>query len=449
MVSLPRKTKHNSLTNSELLNQVNPENKRLKRDFLNYLKSTEHSPGTIYGYSHDIDIWCVWNLQHNDNKSFVDMKKRELVDFQSWLLFENGNSPARVRRIKSALSSWSNAIEAIMDNDYEDFRPIIRKVESPKNRTVREKTVFSDEQIEHFLQDLIALGKYEQACAVALAAFSGRRKAELSRFKTDWFSEENVIFGSLYKTPVKVKTKGAAGGKMLHLFTLKNEFQPYLDLFMEYRRAQGIESEWLLFDPANPAGPIRESTLNSWAISFSAMLHEEFYWHSLRHYFTSHLSRCGLPDNAIQLIIGWSSSDLVQIYNDNPQDDQLSQYFDAGGIKKDDQVTNLTANSIFGWNLSPGRGEDGFRQAKDARTLNPLEDKQLSELCWDLLCVLQSYEGYSSGDLCHDDYLTDVQYFKNKWLMTTPDQLVKREIDLSLEEIRKDLYKSLLMEPQE
>lgn len=339
---MPRKTKYNNLTSPELLDQVNNENKRLKRSFLSYLRSTEHSEGTINGYSHDIDIWCVWNLQYNDNKSFTKFRKRELVEFQSWLLHDNGNSPARVRRIKSTLSSWSNMIEAIMDDDYEDFRPIIRKVESPKNRVVREKSVFSDEQVQEFLDILVEKKRYEQACALALAAYSGRRKAELPRFEAGWFTESNVVLGSLYKTPVEVKTKGLAGGKMLYLYTLKKEFKPYYDMFMEYRQKNGIESKWLLYDPSNPSEPLKESTLNSWAITFSSLFGEEFYWHSLRHYFTSMLARSGLPDSAIQLIVGWSSTDLVQVYNDNPQDDQLSQFFDEGGIKKDIKQKSFT-----------------------------------------------------------------------------------------------------------
>lgn len=52
---------------------------------------------------------------------------------------ENGNSPARVRRVKAALSSLSNYIENILDDEYEDFRPIIRKIENPQNTPVREK----------------------------------------------------------------------------------------------------------------------------------------------------------------------------------------------------------------------------------------------------------------------------------------------------------------------
>ena len=79
---------------------------------------------------------------------------------QNWLINENGNSAARVRRIKAALSSLSNYIENILDDEYEDFHPIIRKIENPVNTPVREKSVFTTQEIEAVLQQLVAAGKY-------------------------------------------------------------------------------------------------------------------------------------------------------------------------------------------------------------------------------------------------------------------------------------------------
>ena len=38
---MPRKTKQNEITSPELLSQVNPENIRLKHDFIAYLQSAQ------------------------------------------------------------------------------------------------------------------------------------------------------------------------------------------------------------------------------------------------------------------------------------------------------------------------------------------------------------------------------------------------------------------------
>ena len=249
---MPRKTKQNEITSPELLNQVNPDNVRLKQDFIAYLQSVQRSPKTIAGYSNDIDIFWVWNLQNNGNKFFPKISKRDYAAYQHWLINENGNSPARVRRLKSAISSLSNYVENILDDEdeFKDFRSTVRKIENPAMQQVRKKTVWSDEALDKLLDDLLASGQNKKACAVALAMCSGRRKAELCRFKVDDFKDENLVCGgALYKTSEPIQTKGFGLGKYIYCYTLAKKFKPYFDAWMAERQKLGIECEWLF-----PAG---------------------------------------------------------------------------------------------------------------------------------------------------------------------------------------------------
>lgn len=98
---MPRKTKMNEITSPELIDQILPENKILLNDFMNYLRSIQRSETTIAAYENDILIAFVWNLQFNGNKEFYNWTKRNVVAYQNWLLNNNGNSPARVRRLKA------------------------------------------------------------------------------------------------------------------------------------------------------------------------------------------------------------------------------------------------------------------------------------------------------------------------------------------------------------
>lgn len=327
-----RKTKQNKLTSPELLAQANPENLALMEDFLVYLRSTQHSESTIAGYKNDLEIWAVWCLQNCDNKHFTKMTKREIVKYQDWLLNNNENSPARVRRMKSALSSLSNYVADILDDEFENFRPIVQKIKNPINQPVREKTVWEDEELEDLLSQLVEAHEYKKACMLALAMYSGRRKSELPRFKVSYFDEENVIYGSLYKTPEPILTKGMGGGKMLTCYTLKKDFKPYFDAWMEDRERLGVESEWLFPDKNDPTKPMEASTLNSWANTFSRMTGRDFYWHSQRHYFTTHLAKAGIPDDVIQKIVGWENVAMCQVYKDIDAEDEFGKYFADGEI---------------------------------------------------------------------------------------------------------------------
>lgn len=322
----------NSITSDAKLALVNPENMQLLAEFLNYLRSIQRSETTIGGYDSDIKIAWVWCLENNGNKFFVNWTKRNIVAYQNWLLSENENSPARIRRLKASLSSLSNYIENVCDDEYPNFRNIINKIESPVNQPVREKTVWDDEELDDLLDKLVERKEYEKACCLALAMYSGRRKAELCRFRVSDFDESRLICdGALYKSS-PIKTKGRGGGKIIPCYTLAKKFKPYLDLWLEQRRSNNIKSEWLFPSTQDETQHIKISTVNSWAETFSRLSGKPAYWHSLRHYFTTSLAKAGIPDGVIQSIQQWTSSDMVRLYKDIDADEEIGAYFKGGDI---------------------------------------------------------------------------------------------------------------------
>lgn len=235
-----RKTVYNSISSPDKLAKVNPENIQLGNDFLEYLTSIDRSKSTVDAYRNDLNIFWCWCLEFNQNKFFVDLSKREIAKYQNYCLNTLGWSPARMRRVKSTLSSLSNYIESMLDDEF-DFRPIIRKIENPAACAVREKTILDGEQLQDLLEKLIEKKQYDKACMLSLAMNNGRRKSELPRMKLSYFTEDNVIYGSLYKTPETVTTKGRGSrGKQLTVYTLRNGFQKYLDLWLKYREENNI-----------------------------------------------------------------------------------------------------------------------------------------------------------------------------------------------------------------
>ena len=329
---MARKTIHNQICDAESLAQVNPVNKRLADDFADYLRSGKKSEATISVYRSDLNIAFVWCLKNIGNKSFIDWTKRDVVAFQNYLINENKNSSARVRRIKATLSSLSNYIENVCDDEYPTFKNIIHKIESPPQQAVREKTVWEEAELNQLLDKLVEIEHYDQACFVALAMFSGRRKAELCRFRVSDFADDKLICdGALYKSS-PILSKGRGGGKHINCYTLAKKFKPYLDLWMNYRKEHGIESEWLFPRSDDPTQQIRKSNIDSWALTLQRLTGRNFYFHSLRHYFTTELSRAGIPDGVIQSIMAWESADMVNVYKDIDADESIGMYFSNGEI---------------------------------------------------------------------------------------------------------------------
>lgn len=107
---------------------------------------------------------------------------------------------------------------------------------------------------------------------------------------------------------------------------------------------------------------------------------------------------------------------------------------------------NLGYDMFPGCDVCYGLGDDKkskysnyTESVKLARKLNPMEDRQLSELVFDVLCLIYSADWYESGDTCEDTYREDVKYFKEKWLKIKPDS-VKAEIGKSIQELKEELY---------
>ena len=341
-----RTTTYNNIVSEELWNRVNEENKILLKDFIDYKRSSDKSPNTLYQYESIIKLFFVWNLQNNNNKFFVDMKKREFIRFFNYMVTELRASPNRIITVRATLSSLSNYIEDILDEEYEDFRNIVSKIETVAKEPIRKKTILTKEQIDICLNKLVEDGKYQIACFFALAIASGARKAELLRFKCDYFKDENIVFGCMYKTPEEIKTKGRGSrGKMLYKYIFVKQFKPYFDLWMKYREENNIESEWLfVINRESGYEQAEVHNADNWADVINRYMGSDvFYFHSCRHYWVTELKRQNLPDEVIKELGGWESVEMVSgVYSDLSIEETLADYFDENGVKSDIKATKLS-----------------------------------------------------------------------------------------------------------
>lgn len=82
--------------------------------------------------------------------------------------------------------------------------------------------------------------------------------------------------------------------------------------------------------------------------------------------------------------------------------------------------------SLFGWT-------DKYK--------NIFEDREISELVWDVLALLHEYDWYKSGDNGRDTYLEAKRSFKKKWFAPdTASDRKKHYIDEVLSEAKQELY---------
>lgn len=324
---MARETFRKIITTPEKIEQIEPNNKKLVDRFLRYM-SQMRSEGTIKTYRSNFNIFFCWNLDYNDNKPFEQIKKLEMQDFFIFCSEELRYSPNRYSQMHSSLSSLSTYIENQLDelDRYANFRNIVPKIDKPPKEPVRKKTIISPAQIDELTLLLEEQSKEEpfrmqEALYIVLSISAGTRLNETLRITTDILDENETAFDDLFlvtKEPIKTKGRGRQG-KMLHKYIIKNLFLPWYKKWLPIRekvmKENNVVEHNAIFIKRN-GEPIKPATVNDWTTRWSKMIDLDIYPHSFRHYFVTYLSKIGLEAELIQSIVGWTSSDMVAIYND-------------------------------------------------------------------------------------------------------------------------------------
>jgi len=97
---------------------------------------------------------------------------------------------------------------------------------------------------------------------------------------------------------------------------------------------------------------------------------------------------------------------------------------------------------LFNWDVSPTYGigsKEQKRYAKTAGEIDPMEDIELSDLVYDVFCLIHSADWYKSGDTSEATYRNDVEAFKQKWFKNKRSDRLKEYVDAAVEELRDKL----------
>lgn len=87
-------------------------------------------------------------------------------------------------------------------------------------------------------------------------------------------------------------------------------------------------------------------------------------------------------------------------------------------------------HEIFGWTDKPS---------------NVFEDREISELVWDILDLIHAFDWYTSGDTRKESYLEAKAEFKRKRL-DNKGVRVRRIVDEALKQVHDELYETFGLE---
>jgi len=180
---------YNNFFDPEIWEKVNNDNKELIEDYLLELKQNKKADGTISQYKGDLKILAMYVYKSLENKSFLEINKREFRNFSLYLTTDCHLSSSRHNRLFSSLRSLLTFAEN--EDDYEYDINTSKKVKGLGKEPVRDIIFLTDEQIQKLKNELINRKEFQKACILMLAYESAARKGELAGVTKDSFLDDS------------------------------------------------------------------------------------------------------------------------------------------------------------------------------------------------------------------------------------------------------------------
>ncbi len=170
---------YNKIYTQEKWDNVNKENKNILDDFITEYKQQKKAQGTINQYINDLRIIFIKIMEDFDNKSVLEMTKKDFRKLNLWF-DENGMSPARCNRLHSAINSLLTFCEEDDDYDYDiNTSKKVKGVPNIKVKTNEDNFFFTFDEFIKVRDILVEQGDLQNAVMWSLAFDSAGRRNEV------------------------------------------------------------------------------------------------------------------------------------------------------------------------------------------------------------------------------------------------------------------------------
>lgn len=330
---------YNNFYTPELWEQVNKENKRILDDFLSEYRQRKKSKGTISGYQNDLRIILIYILKKLDNRSILDLNKKDFRGLSLYFTEECDMSPARVNRLKSAVNSMLTFCEDDDDYDYNiNYAKKVKGIPRERVKDDEDDFFFTFEEFIKVRDILVEQGKLQFAVLWSLGFDSAGRKNEL-------FQVEKAGLINSNKTNIVVGKRGKKF-PLVYLDDTKELIKQYL----EERGEDDIPSLWVKGFGENKQPILDGSALYDRIVAISKILSEvrgeecHIFTHTMRHSRLECLAQgtdtrlvdkegnpIKYPLEQVQVFAHHESCDTTKMYLKNHDEDIINQMFGIDG----------------------------------------------------------------------------------------------------------------------
>lgn len=317
----------------EYREKIHEDDQELVDDFLE--QQSHLSDQTIKQYRSNLMIFLKWNYDKNKNKRIIELKPRDGLRFQNYML-NLGLSTSIIKLRRSTVSSFYGYVEVFWGDEYPDVRNIYSQaVPTVGNVQKKEKEPLTVEEIAKITKGLEEEEKWQQLAYFWFSIGSGARREEVRQIKKEVSGyKKHVVDGVeknyFFSNKVRAKGKGREGKVRRHYIT--DEAMKYIQKWVEYREDNYLydDSEYLFItinETKESVGQISAGMFNVWCNEFSKYVDgKKIHPHLLRSTRATLLSDEGVDIRAIQKLLGHADASTTQIYIVS-EDDEIDDIF--------------------------------------------------------------------------------------------------------------------------
>lgn len=308
----------------------NEFNKKITKEFIE--ESVQLSNKTLEGYYSALKIFFNFVRENLDNMSLLDIKGRDYLKFQNYLI-RRGMSPSAVKFKRAAISSLNGYIITFYEDRHPMFKNFItKKIANPPKAFVHEKKPMNKEEWELLIKTLEEREEWQKIAYLKFTYASGCRRAETRQLLKEIVNYKPVVKNKdgkeiIYYQTHDIRCKGK--GKTGKIRKLQFD-QEALDAIKKWLEARGEDESPYVF-VAKYAGKINmvsPNTFNQWCNYFSEIVGRRIHPHQMREQrATDIVVGEGKEIRKAQKLLGHEQSSTTEIYVIRDGDEDIDDVF--------------------------------------------------------------------------------------------------------------------------
>lgn len=178
----------------EMWNEVLEFNRNMVQEYLD--NQAELSVKSKIGYESGLRIFFYWVKQNLNNKSILEIKKKEFVRYLNWLT-NRGLSDSAIKFKKTCVSNICNYVMMMYEDEYPTFRSFVTsEMKVVKTGYVHEKNPLTPDEYIKLCEELEKREEWQKLAYLVFSYSTGCRRAEarqLLKEVVDYKPKEKVI----------------------------------------------------------------------------------------------------------------------------------------------------------------------------------------------------------------------------------------------------------------